>query len=139
MIRPVLILSSSATLGLAVSACTTLAPHEVSGRAIYADYCLACHGDGGKGDGPAASGLAKRPADLTGISARNHGTFPMTRVMSTIDGYTRRSDAGSKMPEMGPFLQDGGTVILQGADGSQTPTPLRLVALARYIESLQKP
>ncbi len=33
------------------------------GKAIYDTYCVTCHGPGGKGDGPAAASLPKKPAD----------------------------------------------------------------------------
>jgi mono/diheme cytochrome c family protein len=36
-----------------------------AGRELFLQYCAACHGQGGKGDGPKARGLAARPADLT--------------------------------------------------------------------------
>lgn len=35
------------------------------GAASYVQVCQTCHGDGGRGDGPAAAGLAPPPADLT--------------------------------------------------------------------------
>lgn len=35
------------------------------GRAIYKANCAACHGDGGKGDGPAAGALKPPPRDHT--------------------------------------------------------------------------
>ena len=34
------------------------------GKQIYTTYCAACHGDTGKGDGPAGLRLVPRPADL---------------------------------------------------------------------------
>ncbi len=34
------------------------------GRAIYAERCAPCHGERGRGDGPAGAALAPRPADL---------------------------------------------------------------------------
>ncbi len=37
----------------------------VDGKALYTTYCVACHGNKGKGDGPAAAGLSKLPADHT--------------------------------------------------------------------------
>jgi putative copper export protein/mono/diheme cytochrome c family protein len=37
----------------------------VHGQALFAQNCVACHGAGGAGDGPAASGLRIKPADLT--------------------------------------------------------------------------
>ena len=35
------------------------------GKKIYTQYCVTCHGNKGKGDGIAAPGLAKPPADHT--------------------------------------------------------------------------
>lgn len=35
------------------------------GRRIYDNYCVSCHGDGGKGDGVKAGLLLKKPADHT--------------------------------------------------------------------------
>lgn len=35
------------------------------GKAAYTTYCLTCHGQGGKGDGPAAAALDPKPRDLT--------------------------------------------------------------------------
>jgi copper resistance protein D len=37
----------------------------VRGAALYAENCALCHGATGHGDGPAATGLRARPADLT--------------------------------------------------------------------------
>ena len=35
------------------------------GKAVYVKECASCHGDKGKGDGPAAKDLEKKPGDLT--------------------------------------------------------------------------
>ncbi len=121
---------------LALVACAP--ERQVSGRALFVDYCASCHGTSGVGDGPAAEGLGKRPADLTQIAARNGGVFPSVKVMSTIDGYTRRGDRSSVMPELGVVLQEGPLVLVETGDGVETPTPVNLVALADYLESLQK-
>lgn len=107
-----------------------------SGAALYADYCAACHGATGKGDGPAAPGLARRPADLTTLAARNGGVFPVVRVMGKVYGYSQgKGGAGGPMPEFGPLL-DGPTTLVETAPGVMTPTPVRLVALAEYVERL---
>ncbi|MCB2137372.1 MAG: cytochrome c [Rhodobacteraceae bacterium] len=132
MTRAILALSATAAL----AACAP--EQQVSGRALYQDYCLSCHGADGKGDIHAAEGLGKAPSDLTRIAARNGGTFPTLRVMSVIDGYTRRGDRASVMPELGAALQEGPLVMVDTGDGVMTPTPANLVALADYLKSLQE-
>ena len=125
------------TAALALSACVDTAPKDenTSPAKDFADYCAGCHGASGKGDGPAASGLSKAPADLTRLSARNGGDFPATRVMAQIWGYTRKK-GGGVMPDFSPMLE-GATVPFDGGDGIETPTPIRLVALAQYLETIQ--
>lgn len=36
-----------------------------TGKVLYARECLSCHGNAGKGDGPAAKDLEKNPGDLS--------------------------------------------------------------------------
>jgi mono/diheme cytochrome c family protein len=102
----------------------------------FATYCAVCHGAQGMGDGPAAEGLAKKPADLTRLSARNGGEFPTTRVMSQIWGYAGGKGHGV-MPEFAPLMA-GDKVLFDGGDGIATPTPERLVALAEYLKGIQR-
>ncbi len=42
-----------------------IAEATLEGKKIYIQYCVTCHGNKGKGDGIAAPGLAKPPADHT--------------------------------------------------------------------------
>lgn len=109
---------------------------EPTGAEDFAMFCAACHGTSGRGDGPAAAGLDRKPADLTGISARNGGVFPGTKVMAKIWGYTGGRAGASPMPQFGPLLQ-GDLVPYDGGDGIATPTPVRLVAIAEYLRVLQ--
>ena len=108
-----------------------------TGAEDFATYCAACHGAGGKGDGPAAEGLDRKPADLTRIAARNGGEFPGTRVMAKIWGYTGGRNGASPMPQFGPLLQ-GDLVPYDGGDGIATPTPVRLVQIAEYLKTIQE-
>lgn len=120
---------------LALAACV---PQEKTPpSADFADYCAGCHGAQGMGDGAAVAGLAKKPADLTRLSARNGGVFPTTRVMSQIWGYAGGKGRGV-MPEFAP-LMEGALIPYDGGDGIATPTPERLVALAQYLKTLQRP
>ena len=127
-------------LGAALLAGCIERPAPVTARADFAEHCAACHGTSGRGDGEAAAGMKPAPADLTQIAARAGGVFPMTQVMSTIDGYTRAGHAGrSAMPEFGAMLTEGRQVLYSDGTGAPpTPVPERLIELARYIESIQR-
>jgi mono/diheme cytochrome c family protein len=122
---------------LALGACVER--NAPTGAEDFATFCAGCHGSAGSGDGPAAAGLDRKPADLTQLSVRNGGVFPGTRVMAKIWGYTGvgPGEAGSPMPEFGPLLQ-GDLVPYDGGDGIATPTPVRLVQIAEYLRTLQE-
>ena len=123
---------------LALMACVPADPHQdVSGRNAFLENCTSCHGLDGTGTGAMAEGLDPRPADLTRISARNGGTFPRDRVMSIIDGFNRGGHFSAAMPQFGE-TDLGETVILENPDGTGTPVPQTLLALADYLESIQE-
>ncbi len=44
------------------------------GEEIYMQQCKACHGESGRGDGPAAKGLDPKPSDLSFIMKRHIAT-----------------------------------------------------------------
>lgn len=67
-------------------------PSLVRGAALYAKECRACHGDGGRGDGPAARALFPAPTDLTSY-ALLHGTSPLAFYQRLTMGV-----AGTAMP-----------------------------------------
>lgn len=51
-----------------------------AGRLEYQQYCVTCHGATGKGDGPMASILTVKPADLTQLRKHHGGQFPFWHV-----------------------------------------------------------
>jgi mono/diheme cytochrome c family protein len=108
---------------------------QTTGASDFADLCAPCHGPAGVGDGPMAADLEIKPADLTGLAARNGGEFPLARVMSKIWGYSEGA-VPSMMPQFGPLL-DSPTVLVDVGDGIQTPTPERLIDLADYLKTIQ--
>jgi mono/diheme cytochrome c family protein len=122
-------------LAAGLIACTPPTPTP-TGAQDFADLCAPCHGTGGKGDGPMAADLAKKPADLTGLAARSGGEFPMIMVMNKIWGYSRGAAVPSMMPKFQPLL-DSDTVLVDLGDGVQTPTPQRLINLADYLKTIQ--
>ncbi|MFN3662330.1 c-type cytochrome [Yoonia sp.] len=119
---------------LALAACVDEEPMD--GRSAFLENCASCHGADGTGDGPMARGLGVSPPDLTQISARNGGTFPRDRVMSTIDGYQAGGHLSGAMPEFG--AGDMGDTVIVETNGLGTPVPMMLLALTDYVESLQR-
>ena len=108
-----------------------------SGKADFTELCAPCHGSSAKGDGELAKSLAHPPADLTGLSSRHGGKFPMAYVMSKIWGYSHGEAPSALMPKFAP-LMEGPTVLVDTGDGIMTPTPLRLVEIAAYLEAVQE-
>ncbi len=123
----------TALLPLALlAACGPEPEAAADGAVLYARHCAACHG-------PAATGGATAGApDLTRLAARNGGAFPETRVMSLIDGYTRTDQHGARMPEFGALLAGDRMLWQPPEGGAAVPTPRALVALAAYLETLQR-
>jgi mono/diheme cytochrome c family protein len=121
---------------LALAACLPTHDRTPTGSEDYATFCAACHGPSGRGDGAAAPGLTRKPADLTAIAARNGGVFPATKVMAKIYGYTGGQGGSAVMPAFGPLL-DGELVPYDGGDGIDTPTPVRLVQIAEHLRAMQ--
>jgi mono/diheme cytochrome c family protein len=103
-----------------------------AGSGLYSTYCVACHGADAKGNGPLASSLKKKPADLTQLTKRNNGTFPAEMVAQVIDGKNPvKGHGGGDMPVWGEALlnsQDG---------GSQAAVKTRIDALVNYLASKQ--
>ncbi|MGA2551583.1 MAG: c-type cytochrome [Burkholderiaceae bacterium] len=60
------------------------------GRTIYMSYCSQCHGDSGHGDGPRATGLHTKPADLV----EHYPHHPEGQLF----GWIRKGIDGTGMP-----------------------------------------
>lgn len=96
------------------------------GAAMYHSYCAACHGKTGKGDGPAASALKAKPADLTMLSKQHGGEISAKDFEDKVSGVNMSPAHGDKdMPIWGPVFRTLGN------------DQLRLYNLRKYIESLQ--
>jgi mono/diheme cytochrome c family protein len=103
------------------------------GGVHFVRYCAACHGIGGRGDGPAAGALLTRPADLTRIAARRGG-FPEAEIARFIDGRTPIAAHGDReMPVWGErFVED-----IPDPGVAEAIVRTRLEMLLAYLESIQ--
>jgi mono/diheme cytochrome c family protein len=103
-----------------------------SGKEMYMAYCASCHGQDGKGNGPAAAALKTQPTDLTMLAAKNGGKFPEMHVAEIIKGDRLTVAHGSKeMPVWGP-------VFLSMSPHDAAQEQMRLRNLTKYIESIQQ-
>ena len=101
-----------------------------SGKDLFANYCVVCHGRDGKGTGPAANSLRVLPADLTLLSRKNGGKFPSSRVINILRGEADLPEhRQQEMPVWAPAFEATSTNNPGG--------PQRIGRLLKYIESMQ--
>jgi mono/diheme cytochrome c family protein len=99
------------------------------GRELYGIYCVACHGDKGDGNGPAARYLYPRPRDFT------EGRF---RIVSTTNSYPSDDDLmqvitrGMPGSAMFPFAH------LSDEDRRALVAQVRALARASVVERLTR-
>jgi mono/diheme cytochrome c family protein len=107
---------------------------DSTGEENFQRYCSACHGAGGRGDGPVAGAIFKKVPDLTRIAERRNGKFPRQMIANAIDGRWEIDAHGTRMMPVwgyefwidegaGEFSDMGVAVILDG--------------LVDYLESIQ--
>ncbi len=102
-----------------------------SGDEMYKEYCADCHGQTGKGDGPAAAALKTPPPDLTLLAKKNGGKFPAHHVRSVIDmGVVEAAHGTKDMPIWGPLFK----AISQR---DSRVVNLRISNLTDYIKAMQ--
>jgi mono/diheme cytochrome c family protein len=98
---------------------------------MYKQYCAACHGLEGKGDGPVAFSLKVPPPDLTTLSVRHMGKFPTEYVTNILRFGPGPSAHGSAdMPTWGSIFR----VIDRN---NERAVQQRIKNLTDYLASLQ--
>lgn len=103
------------------------------GRSIFRTYCVVCHGESAKGNGPLASSLKVPPPDLTQFSRQNTGTFPRDLVARIVDGrQPAKGHGGGDMPVWGD-------AFAQAAENADPESVQRkIAAVVDYLQTIQE-
>jgi mono/diheme cytochrome c family protein len=108
----------------------------VGGAELFAKHCATCHGLGGAGDGPYASELVVKPANLRKIASRNGGKFDDDTVMRTIDGRRAVAAHGPRdMPVWGDVFES--EFVAEGTPRPAATSLMRAQLLTDYVKTLQ--
>ena len=104
----------------------------VDGATLYRAHCAVCHGADAKGGGPMAKFLKGKTPDLTTLTARNSGKFPLARVQKIIAGEEQlpAGHGTTAMPVWGPIFSQ----VAWDRDLGR----VRVLNLAKYLAGLQK-
>jgi DMSO reductase family type II enzyme heme b subunit len=108
-------LSASAAAAAILAAAAASQPRRANpqteaetGRAVYQKWCAGCHGDQGRGDGPAAAYLLPRPRDFTRalyqVRSTATGEVPLA---SDIHWVLEEGMPGTSMPGWSSVLTGG--------------------------------
>jgi len=91
------------TCSTAIALISPVAADDIEqGKLEYLRNCASCHGDDGRGAGPAGVKLTIKPADLTMLTRRTGGIFSPVAIRETIDGRRAvRAHQNSDMPIWG--------------------------------------
>lgn len=109
------------------------------GEEDFRDYCAACHGVSGRGDGTVAEFLTISAADLTQLRKLNSGRFPRERVIEIIDGRADvKVHGGRDMPVWGDWFDAEAVDPENDAAARAVIVRERINALADYIETMQE-
>ena len=110
-----------------------LMPNERQ-QADYVNYCAACHGVGGEGNGPMWHELKTKPSKLTVLSKNNGGVFPYSKLRKIIDGSYKEGDFQAHSSREMPIWGD----VFRRQEGvSNSEAQARIMNILDYIEMIQ--
>lgn len=108
------------------------------GKREFESNCAACHGKSGQGDGSVVELLKRSPPDLTQLSRKNGGVFPIDRVYQTIEGGTVTAHGSREMPIWGrDYRIQGAEYYMDVPYDPEAYVRTRLLWLVEYLSRLQ--
>lgn len=108
------------------------------GKREFDANCASCHGGNGKGNGPLAELLSKRPTDLTTLAKRNDGLLPMARLYEVIDGANVPLHCTRDMPVWGrDYKIEAAAYYVDVPYDPEAYVRTRILSLLEYIHRLQ--
>lgn len=116
---------------------TALAQDIGIGATLFQRHCATCHGVEAAGDGPMRPALMVQPPSLRDLTFRNGGAFPVSRVVSRIDGRDPLVSHGSPMPVYGWYFEGEDTAI-KAETGQPILTSQPIVDLLAFLQSIQE-
>jgi mono/diheme cytochrome c family protein len=126
---------------LVLSSGVVAAQKDNVGKLEYDSNCATCHGVTGKGDGPLAGYLTQKPSDLTTLSMRNNGVFPVSLLQALIDGREVTAVHGTRdMPAWGNEYDQRAVEYYSdyfSNFSAESFIRTRILALVDYIHGLQ--
>ena len=108
-----------------------------AGKREFQRSCATCHGVDAKGDGPSASALNVKPADLTQLSKNHGGVFLFWRTYEKISGADEAPIRGHGTREM-PIW--GERFRLERGDSEEHLLGVRgrILSLVYYLQAIQE-
>ncbi len=107
------------------------------GKREFQRSCATCHGVEATGNGPAASALTVKPADLTQLAKQHGGVFLFWRTYEKISGQDQQLIPGHGTREM-PIWGERFRFEPQASDEQKTSMRGRILSLVHYLQSIQE-
>lgn len=105
-------------------------PAGFEGKQMFAQFCAACHGEDGRGNGPAASAMKIAPTDLTQLAKRNNGKFDALHLKLIISGQGVAAHGSESMPVWGD--------VFKSISANGTFADMRINAILKYLQDFQR-
>ena len=108
------------------------------GQANFRISCASCHGAEGKGNGPVSGQLKVPPPDLTVLTKKNNGVFPVSHVYEIIDGRQAVIAHGTRDMPIWGFLYSLEQHVQGAAIDPDPIVRMRILSIIDYLSRIQQ-